>query len=192
MAKKKPPSSADVGFNMTPMIDCTFQLIIFFILASQVANESYAKNVKVHRPDESQSIPASVAEFPNKVTVNVISAGAGDNLADPMVAANAACYKIGTETYQMGEWQRMTDVIGNKRKEFLRARGLTPEAAAAAEAAAEKAGQEDHPAAFWLEIRADARVRYADVAPVIKAGVESGIAKMNFTALTNNQGGGPQ
>ena len=66
MALKKFRSCSDVGFNMTPMIDCTFQLIIFFILVGQVANDAYAKNVKLVRPLNSQAIPASEAKVTNK------------------------------------------------------------------------------------------------------------------------------
>jgi biopolymer transport protein ExbD len=37
---------------------------------------------------------------------------------------------------------------------------------------------------FFLEVRADERVNWQDVAPVIRAGVEAGISKLNITALT--------
>ena len=186
MARKRPPSS-EVGFNMTPMIDCTFQLIIFFILASQVANDAYAKNVQIVRPTDSQALPASVAQFPNKVTVNVVSAAAESENPDPIVAANAGFYKIGTEKYEVGQWDRMIDVIQAKRDEFYAQIGMSPEQARQAEAEADKRGAEENPAAFFLEIRADERVNYVDVAPVIRAGVEAGISKMNITALTEQR-----
>ena len=184
MAKKKEVVTADVSFNMTPMIDCTFQLIIFFILASQVANESYAKNVQAPRPEDSLAVPASVATFPNKVTVNVIASGADNPDVDEMTAASADYYQIGTERYQIGEWDRMADVIRNRKKAFLREIGLTEEQAAKLEAEADKAGKEDNPTAFFLEVRADKRVNWSDVFPVISAGSEAGISKMNITALT--------
>ena len=47
MAKKSVYSSAgqpvQVEFNMTPMIDVTFQLILFFILVGQVASDALAR-----------------------------------------------------------------------------------------------------------------------------------------------------
>lgn len=184
MARKRKAPAADVGFNMTPMIDCTFQLIIFFILASQVANDAYAKNVQIVRPDDSQALPASVAEFPNRVTINVVSAAAESDSQDPMLAANAGFYKINTVTFEVGEWDRMIEVIKSRKNEFLRTIGMTEEQAAQAEAEAARTGAEHSPATFWLEIRADERVNYADIAPVIRAGVEAGISKMNITALT--------
>ena len=34
---------ADIAFNMTPMIDCTFQLILFFMLSTQMYSTDYVK-----------------------------------------------------------------------------------------------------------------------------------------------------
>ena len=45
---------AVIGINLTPMIDCTFQLIIFFILSTQLANRDLEK-ILLHRPVESQA-----------------------------------------------------------------------------------------------------------------------------------------
>jgi len=168
MAKRRNVvSSGDVDFNMTPMIDCTFQLIIFFILVSQTANEAYAKNVKIVRPIESQAIPGSVAQFPNKVTVNVVSAAAGDEDADLEQAAAADFYKINTEKFEVGEWDRMIEVIRMRKREFEQQFGTAP---------APNGSDEE---AFFLEVRADERVSWRDVAPVIRAGVKAGIKKMN-------------
>jgi len=173
MAKRVSVASGeDVSFNMTPMIDCTFQLIIFFILTSQTANEAYAKNVEIIRPLNSQAIPATVAKFPNKVTVNVVSVAAGEEDADPERAAAADFYKINTEKFKVGEWDAMIEVIRLRKRDFEQQFGTTP---------APNGSEEE---AFFLEVRADKRVSWRDVAPVIRAGVEAGISKMNITALT--------
>ena len=178
MAKSTVYSCSDVGFNMTPMIDCTFQLIIFFILASQVATDAYASNVKLIRPVESQAIPVTVVAFPNKVTVNVVSAAAGVQNPDPGVAAGAGFYKINTDKFNIGEWDRIADVIRKRKGDYDRQLGPAPALAAKAD------GKEDDSRMFFLEIRADERVSWQDVAPIIRAGVEAGISKMNITALT--------
>jgi len=183
MARKAPPS-ADVDINMTPMIDCTFQLILFFILASQAANEALAKKVQIVRPEQSQAISAAVAEFPNRVTVKVGAAAGETDSEDPMLAAKAGFYKIGAEKYDVSEWDRLIEVLRQKRREYLKGIGMNEDEAARAAAAAEQSGSKDNPAIFWLEIRADKRVNYADIAPVIRAGVEAGISKVNITALT--------
>jgi biopolymer transport protein ExbD len=49
-----------------------------------------------------------------------------------------------------------------------------------------KEGEDDRQ--FFLEVRADERVKWEDVAPVIRAGVEAGISKLNITALTARVG----
>jgi len=178
MAKRVSVDSSDnVSFNMTPMIDCVFQLIIFFILASQVANEAYAKNVRIVRPLESQAI--QVAKFPNKVTVNVVSAAAGQEDPDPHQAAEAKFYQINTDKFEVGQWDRMIEVIRLRKREFEKEFGTTP--------ASPAAGSNKDSRMFFLEIRADERVNWRDVAPVIRAGVEAGISKLNITALTDNQ-----
>jgi biopolymer transport protein ExbD len=179
MALKKFRSCSDVGFNMTPMIDCTFQLIIFFILVGQVASDAYAQNIQLIRPVDSQAIPSSVAKFPNKVTVNVVSAAAGEKNPDPTTASALKFYQILTVRYHVGEVDRMIDVIKTLRNEYEKQFGATPLPSAGA------GGKEgDDKRMFFLEIRADERVSWQDVAPVIRAGVEAGINKMNITALT--------
>ena len=178
MATKKFRSCSDVGFNMTPMIDCTFQLIIFFILVGQVANETYAKNVKLVRPVDSQAIPSSVAKFTNKVTVNVVSAAAGELNPDPATASELKFYQILTVKYHVGEIDRMIDVIKKLRSDYEKQFGTTVSPTAGA------GGKEgDDNRMFFLEIRADERVNWQDVAPIIRIGVNAGINKMYITAL---------
>jgi biopolymer transport protein ExbD len=179
MAKHTVYSAADVGFNMTPMIDCTFQLIIFFMLASQVAGDAYASNVKLIRPFDSQAIPVRVAPFPNKAVVNVVSAGAGEKNPDPEMAAGVKFYKINQVKFNVGEWDRMADVIKKQRTDYEK---QFPASVAPSASASGKEGEDDRQ--FFLEVRADQRVKWEDVAPVIRAGVEAGISKLNITALT--------
>jgi biopolymer transport protein ExbD len=179
MAKHTVYSAADVGFNMTPMIDCTFQLIIFFMLASQVAGDAYASNVMLIRPLDSQAIPIAVASFPNKVTVNVVSAAAGEQNPDPEMAAGVRFYKINQVKFNVGEWDRMADVIKKQRTDYDKQFGASRAPSASASG---KEGEDDRQ--FFLEIRADRRVKWENMAPVIRAGVEAGISKLNITALT--------
>jgi biopolymer transport protein ExbD len=54
--KKKIVGGGSMDINMTPMIDCTFQLIIFFILTAQIASEEVAK-VAVPEPHHSMAYP---------------------------------------------------------------------------------------------------------------------------------------
>ena len=61
------PRSEPPGFNMTPMIDVVFLLIIFFMLVSQFSS---AENVEVELPDPEQS-QAIEATVPEKVILNI-------------------------------------------------------------------------------------------------------------------------
>ncbi len=178
MAKRVSVAAGEaVSFNMTPMIDCVFQLIIFFILTGQVANDAYAKNVQIVRPEDSIAISASVAKFPNKVTVNVVSAAAGQKNPDPEQASAAGFYKINTDTFEVGQWDQMIEVITLRKRAFEQQSGKVGASGAG--------GAKKDEEMFFLEIRADERVNWQDVAPVIRAGVEAGISKLTITALTD-------
>ena len=166
-------SSGGVDFNMTPMIDCTFQLIIFFILASQAANEAYAKHIRPARPYESQAVPVQIVQVPNRLVINVVSAGALMDAKtqdiDPLDFANAAYYEINRKKFDVGDMDPLIELIKNTRDKAEDA-GLIPE--------------NDESKQFFIEVRADERISWQDVAPVIRAGVSAGIRKMNITALT--------
>ena len=156
-----------VSFNMTPMIDCTFQLIIFFILASQVANSAYAKDVKVPRPHVSRSVPQKSLQLP-KVTINVVSADPHGK-KDPVLAARADFYEVNAKKYEVGDIEPIVTVI-EEEKAASEAAGLSSETIEDME--------------FFIEIRADKRIRWEDVAPAVAAGVAAGVKKMHITALT--------
>jgi biopolymer transport protein ExbD len=164
---------------MTPMIDCTFQLIIFFILVGQVASDAYAQNIKLIRPVDSQAISKAVAQFPNKVTVNVVSVAAGEQNADSVRASEAGFYKINHNKFTVGEWDQMVNVIKKLKADYDKQVGA---GRASSPGASGKEGEDERQ--FFLEIRADQRVKWKDVAPVIRAGVQAGISKLNITALT--------
>jgi len=159
VAYQKTGTAGQVEFNMTPMIDCTFLLIIFFILASQMASDSLAK-VDLHRPQASQAIPTEDIETPNRVIINVLSRAGDDEDANPALAGRADRYEINRVRFEVGNIERLAD--------FLRRRK-------------DSSGKPDE---FYVEIRADHRVNFADVEPVMLAAADAEIVKMNLTALT--------
>jgi biopolymer transport protein ExbD len=162
--------SGDVNFNMTPMIDCTFQLIIFFILASQIASEETAKKVKVTRPHMSQALAASEGgTIPNRLVINVTSADPDSLSSDKLAAARAGTYKIRTRKIDIGDEEALVEEIKNTQEEMKKTGAIS---------------DTDEKKKLFIEIRADKRVNWEDVAPVIRAGVHAGVAKMSLTALT--------
>lgn len=150
--------TGEVSINLTPMVDCTFLLIVFFIITSQFASQALPP-LKLHRPEESQAIPTDQARITNRVIVNVLATAPKDADANPALAGRADRYEIGGNRIRMGDTGRLGDI--------LRAwKDANP-------------GEELH-----LEIRADHRVSFGDVAPVMHAAADAGIVNMNITALT--------
>lgn len=150
--------AGQVEFNMTPLIDCTFLLIVFFILAGQMASDTLAK-VDPPRPEHSQAISSEQMDRPDKVIVNVVSAMADDRDDNPALAGKAERYQVAGLRLPVGDvgqltrlLRRMKDVSGSKN--------------------------------FTVEIRADYRVDYSSVQPVMQAAAAANITRMNITALT--------
>ncbi|MBL7133225.1 MAG: biopolymer transporter ExbD [Phycisphaerae bacterium] len=158
--------SGDLQFNMTPMIDVTFQLIIFFILAGQMSSQEMARTIKLSRPAGSQALKDGPEQALNRVVVNVVSRAAlvreGQSL-DPSLRGMASHYEIMGKAIDVGN----TSELLGKLKEF--------------KDSAKAKGQKEED--FTVEIRADYRVDYGQVEPVLAAAVEAKIPKMNIAAL---------
>jgi biopolymer transport protein ExbD len=146
----------DVSFNVTPLIDCTFLLIIFFILASQMASDSLAA-LELPRPHASLAAMSDRREV-RRLIVNVLSAQDEEGRIGADRAGQAAAYKIEGRRVEVGDFEALT--------ELLRSRRQAP------------GGQE-----LVLEIRADRRVQFGHIQPVMDAAAAAGIAQVNLTAL---------
>lgn len=151
--------SGEVSFNMTPMIDCVFQLIIFFILAGQVASQSLAR-VVLPEPQASQAQKWSEQDR-NRVIVNVPSMAGRDNpdQHSPM-ASQAREYLIGGAPCKAGDADALVAEFQRRYQPF-------------------KEKNMD----YFIEIRADKRVSYGDIQPILWAAGKAGIPKLNITAL---------
>lgn len=168
---KKTGASGEVAFNMTPMIDCTFQLIIFFILSATVMSQALA-DLKLHRPWRSQARDEKeiLLEADNRIIVNVVSAAGKKKDASAELAAQAQRYQILTEKIDIGNRDKLTRIIKDRVKR------------------ARQAGHKK----FFVEIRADYRVNFGAVRPVMLAAAKAGVTnvemKMNLTALLQRAG----
>ncbi len=164
----------NVEFNMTPMIDVTFQLIIFFIIAGQIASDALAK-MELSDPETSVAIEPKDTDTKNKILINVVSrADVGEEKVHRFIAGQVSLYLVDGEEIELGpketkisepKWNRMVDLIEKKL-------GSRPE---------------DEQDDFFVEIRSDRRVFYSGVEPVVQAAVEAGVNKMNITALLDTQ-----
>ncbi|HAU36509.1 MAG TPA: hypothetical protein DCX07_02185 [Phycisphaerales bacterium] len=159
--KKTTSASDDMAINLTPMIDCTFQLIIFFIIASQSASQMLAK-LTLPKLVESQAIPEKEIRSPDRVIVNVQSAEASDEreYAVPL-PGQASRYVINGQKFKVGDIASLEKLLTDRRKAW------------------EAAGKQGE---FYVEIRADHRVAYSQVAPIMEAAAEAGVVKMRIDA----------
>ena len=157
---------SDLQFNMTPMIDVTFQLIIFFILAGQMSSQELARSIKLSMPHHSQATRDVPEQALNRVVVNVVAKAAlVDNvdLLDGSLQSQASHYEVMGEVIDVSNLPELL----NKLKEF--------------KDNAKAKGQEEKD--FTVVIRADHRVNYGQVEPAIAAAVNAEIPKMNIAAL---------
>jgi len=169
MAKKSVVSSDGTTvaeFNMTPMIDVTFQLILFFILVGQVASDDLAQMI-LPAPTESQTHDPDDLKTPLRIILNIASRSESAEDLGSFKDADGA--RVGF--YLLGKTRidaRNPDALVELRdtvKELLK--DLTEE-------------QKDK---FAIEIRADKRLRYDQVAPAMFTVSSAGLTNMQITAL---------
>ncbi|MCH7702302.1 MAG: biopolymer transporter ExbD [Planctomycetes bacterium] len=96
-----------IAFNMTPMIDVVFLLIVFFMLVSAFAS---AENVPMHLPDPQRSRARNV-ELANRLVINCFP-------IDPAAPASGVQYRLGPNRPQS---------LGEISDALLAARGKTPD-----------------------------------------------------------------
>lgn len=154
---------ANLYFNATPMIDCTLQLIIFFLLAGSFASMD---NLPLNAPKLDESL-AKDLKFQNKVVINIPAYEADQIAADKSLAGQARCYRIGASEVATADAEKLTAELQACKAAF--------EGKRQAGAARDKD--------FQVEIRADRSVNYSEIQPVLMAVSKAGIARMNITAL---------
>ena len=64
--------SKEVGFNMTPMIDVVFLLIIFFLVSSHLAKQE--SQMEIDLPNAESGLESDVSTTP-RIVINVTSSG---------------------------------------------------------------------------------------------------------------------
>jgi biopolymer transport protein ExbD len=153
--------AGDVAINMTPLIDCTLLLIVFFILSTEF---SKLPQILLHKPAESQAQhkPEETAA-PNRAIVSVVSREPA--IDDPEEwdigkASGIKYYKVFNTVIEEGRLDRLEGELKKRKAE------------------ARKAGFED----FFVEIRADRRVAYMYIEPVMVAAARAGVRDMHITA----------
>jgi biopolymer transport protein ExbD len=146
------PSSLYI--NLTPMIDCTMLLVIFFLLTTQMASPDY---VKMILPKPHNSIAHETEQ--NRAVVNVIpfsdtQIARGEGRADLAME-----YRVGTHHFAEGDLMKLVAVL----KELRQA--------------------SSNPKEFRVEIRSDMRIDFTQVELVFMALQQAQIQKVHVSAL---------
>ncbi len=162
MAKRK--QQDNVEFNMTPMIDVTFQLIIFFIIAGTIVSDEL-EALKV--PEPTNTIAREEFNEDTNIIVNIVSKYGDEDRddIDPVMASRADAWYVRREKIDVGDIETLSSRF---------------------KAAVEKLSEKDREK-FTIEIRSDYRIKYADVETVMLAAADAGVPKMNITAIVDTR-----
>ncbi len=164
---KRSGASGEVSINLTPMIDCTFLLIIFFILTAQFVSQQLP-DMELPSLKEPKAEKRTGESSPNQITVNVLSAHENPKAKQRTILPGEAwMYQVGLKQVPVGNISALTDLI-RLRVNSAKSKGFR---------------QKD----IFVEIRADARVNYGAVAPAMMAAAKANIEKMNITAKVTSQ-----
>lgn len=165
--------SGDVSFNYTPLVDVTFNLIIYFVLTTQV---STATNARVFLPKPSVfagETSAKVRQGQSGYTViSVLSKSTkskDESTEDIALASEAERYEIDGVPVPISDNAagQLEAKIKEKRKSLI------------------DTGLLKKPEDFFVEVRADKRVQYRYVMPVIVAAAAAEVKKFNITAISD-------
>ncbi len=151
---------AEMTVNMTPMIDCVFQLLIFFMLTTQMASADFV-NMKVPKPDLSQ---AKKPQEGNKAVVNVEPFTEEEIIANSAKKGLAKQYGMGSLKIEVGNIEKLVRELDKARR------------------------TSENPKEFVVELRADKSIRYDQIEPVLQAMQQAELGKMFITAMREPQG----
>jgi biopolymer transport protein ExbD len=160
--------AGEVTFNMVPMVDVAFLLILFFILTSQVASATF-KAMQLAQPLKSTAEKPERGESPGRVVINVVSLVNPNEKSEQQTFVSPAAkeYNVNGTPVPLGSVDALVREIQARQSLAVTTHGVK---------------KED----FFVEIRADKRVAYEHVAPVLVAARTAGIAKVKLTAMTDN------
>lgn len=166
MAKTKvfDAKRTDISFNMTPMIDCTFQLIIFFILAGNFAS---LDNVRLEVPTLHESVAQELGS--KNAVINIPPWPEKEIAAFPDRLGQAYEWRISVHKIKPGDVTLLSQILKEQRNAYV-----------------DSGGKEED---FKIEIRADESIYYSEMKNILTTAAELGIQKMEITAHERLVGG---
>jgi len=153
MSKVFKRGPAVASMNMTPMIDVTFQLIIFFMLVNNIIGEEAVEMI-VPKLDNPKTYEMGEKD---RVTVNVSpqSYDSARKVGDLNIPGEAASVKVGLMSYGLDEMEAVTEALRQAKAQNEKVEVL---------------------------LRADSGLYYDEVQPVMQAITSAGIVKVNIVA----------
>ena len=157
--------------NMTPLIDVTFQLIIFFMLVNNIIAE---EAVELVPPKLTEPQTQELGEV-EKVTINIVPPsdlegvkglkGVSDLRTAPPAAQGV---RVGVTDFPMEELESATDLL----RGYVEKSGKLPDGSVKLE----------------VLLRADARFPFSDIQPVMAAITSAGIERIKLVAYLPDEG----
>lgn len=156
-----PGSAGAIELNVVPLVDVACLLIMFFILTSQFASANFAA-MQLATPRQCQAQPVKPEEKHPRIIVNVVSK-ANEKDRSPVLSLLPDRYTIGNMVIKVeGEDSRTM-----LEKEIRRQMGAALSGKVAVD--------------FTVEVRADRRVQFSAVEPVMTAAAQAvGNAKIDI------------
>jgi biopolymer transport protein ExbD len=156
-----------LSINLTPMIDCTMLLVVFFLMATQMASPDFI-NMKLPKPTSSVAWAGMEG---NRAVINVVP------YTDFEVAQSqgkihfeeAKEYRLGTDHFTKQQLFTIVEKLQKARS------------------------QSSNKKEFGVEIRSDLRIDYSEVEPIFQVLQQAKIQKVKITALCSpraSSGGG--
>lgn len=156
---------ASIGFNMTPMIDCTFQLILFFMLTTQMASAEYV-DMEVPKPHQSIGREIEPDGKSLEVLVSVAPYSRGEIAQDKTgtLKGDVKFFQLGTLRIKPEQKDRLILELKRIKRREAKDREMI------------------------VEIRADRSIEYGLVEPVLRAITAAEIGKMRLTVMREQRG----
>ena len=156
---------ASIGFNMTPMIDCTFQLILFFMLTTQLASAEYVE-VNVPKPHESVGREIEPDGKSVEVLVSVAPYSRREIAQDKTgtLKGDVKFFQLGTLRIKPEQQDRLVLELKKIKRREAKDREII------------------------VEVRADRSIEYGLVEPVLQAITAAEIGKMRLTVMREQRG----
>lgn len=158
-----------LNINLTPMIDCTMLLVIFFLLTTEIASSNFV-SLDLPKPSNPIARPLDTA---NRVIINVMPFSDEDIKKDPGKAHRAATFEMEPKRYTRDTLVRQDPRVMDLPKQLT----------AVAEARGIKTKD------LTVVIRSDMKIDYSEVEMIFACIQSVGCEKVQLATWIEKKGG---